>query len=227
LNTDDVLKRLQGAGLQFTERRRLTNGTGDQLRFQAGEIVNVFDKGSISTQGKNQDRVRELLGLGEPASERGGLGSGSRLVFVVYGHDTHAKAELEAMLRRWDLEPVILDQLPSEGQTIIEKLEKYATSDVGFAVVLATPDDQGHPRAKPDEAHFRARQNVVLELGLLLAKLGRSKVAILLKDQENMERPTDIQGVIYIPFNDSVEEAKVLLAKEMEKQGITLKVSKL
>ena len=40
------------------------------------------------------------------------------------------------MLRRWRLEPLILDQLPSEGQTIIEKLEKY-TAEVNFAVVLA------------------------------------------------------------------------------------------
>ena len=29
------------------------------------------------------------------------------------------------MLRRWGLKPVILDQLPSRGQTIIEKLENY------------------------------------------------------------------------------------------------------
>lgn len=60
-----------------------------------------------------------------------------RKIFVVYGHDETAKNHLEAMLRRWGLEPLILDQLPSEGQTIIEKLEKY-TADVHFAVVLAT-----------------------------------------------------------------------------------------
>ncbi|WP_315548932.1 TIR domain-containing protein [Lautropia mirabilis] len=50
---------------------------------------------------------------------------------------TQQRTELEAMLRRWRLEPLILDQLPSEGQTIIEKLEKY-TAEVKFAVVLAT-----------------------------------------------------------------------------------------
>jgi hypothetical protein len=40
--------------------------------------------------------------------------------------------------------------------------------EVRYAVVLATPDDEGHPRGKPDEKRFRARQNVVLELGVLL-----------------------------------------------------------
>jgi len=60
----------------------------------------------------------------------------SRRVFVVYGHDANARTQLEAMLRRWRLEPVILDQLPSEGQTLIEKLEKFSSDEVGFAVVL-------------------------------------------------------------------------------------------
>ncbi|MBP3507977.1 MAG: nucleotide-binding protein [Lachnospiraceae bacterium] len=48
-------------------------------------------------------------------------------MFVVYGHDTVARTQLEALLRRWDLEPLILDQLVSAGQTIIEKLEEYTS----------------------------------------------------------------------------------------------------
>ncbi len=134
-----------------------------------------------------------------------------------------------SMLLRWGLEPVILDQLPSEGATLIEKLERYLVEDgqVRYAVVLATPDDEGHPRAKPDEKRFRARQNVVLELGVLLSRLGRRRVAILLKDQANMERPSDIQGLVYIPFTEQVEDAKVTLAKEMKAQGIDIDVAKL
>jgi predicted nucleotide-binding protein len=147
-------------------------------------------------------------------------------VFVVYGHDQPARVQLEAMLRRWDLEPLILDQLPSEGQTIIEKLENYA-DQVGFAVVLATPDDEGHRADHQDEKSFRARQNVVLELGMLLSKLGRRKVAILLKQQERMERPSDIQGLIYIPFKDDVKDAGVLLAKEMPAQGYHIGIQRL
>jgi predicted nucleotide-binding protein len=131
------------------------------------------------------------------------------------------------MLRRWGLQPLILDQLPSEGQTIIEKLESY-TGQVQFGVVLATPDDEGHRTNHPDEKSFRARQNVVLELGMLLSRLGRSKVAILLKQQEKMERPSDIQGLIYIPFKDDIaKEAGVLLAKEMAAQGFQISIDKL
>lgn len=61
-----------------------------------------------------------------------------------------------------------------------------------------------------------ARQNVVFELGLLLAKLGRSRVDILLEHPDQMERPSDVQGLIYLPVTDSVDETKVLLAKEMD-----------
>ena len=71
------------------------------------------------------------------------------------------------------------------------------------------------------------RQNVVLELGILLAKVGRSKVAILLSQAEDMEKPSDIDGLIYIPFKDNVENTKVSLAKELQKNGYSLDISKL
>lgn len=112
------------------------------------------------------------------------------------------------------MDPLFLDQLPSEGQTVIEKLGKYRTES-SFAVVLATPDDEGRRAGHNDESAFRVRQNVILELGMMLAILGRPKVAILLRDQQKMERPSDIQGLIYIPFKDDVHEAALLLAKEM------------
>ena len=101
-----------------------------------------------------------------------------------YGHDQHSRDQLEAMLLRWGLEPVILDQLPTEGQTVIEKLES-AIVEADFGVVLATPDDAGYRTAHQDEKAYRARQNVALEMGMLLAKVGRQNVAVLLKKQEN------------------------------------------
>jgi len=189
-----------------------------------GSWSNVFDKGTWNVQGKNPVAVRELLQAGESGGPK--AGPVSRAVFVVYGHDEPAKTQLEAMLRRWGLEPLFLDHLPSEGQTIIEKLEKYG-SRATFAVVLATPDDEGYRAGHSDEAAFRVRQNVVLELGMMLSLLSRARVAILLKDQVRMERPSDIQGLIYIPFKDAAEEAGLLLAKEMNAQGLTIDLNKL
>ena len=67
----------------------------------------------------------------------------------------------------------------------------------------------------------------MLELGMMLAHLERSKVAILLKDQEKMERPSDIQGLIYIPFKDEVRETALQLAKEMNSQGLRIDINKI
>ena len=123
-------------------------------------------------------------------------------------------------------EQIILFQLPSDGSTIIEKLEKY-TSQADFGIVLATPDDIGYAKNNEDSKKYRVRQNVVLELGMLLATKGRSKVAILLSQADDMEAPSDISGLIYIPFNSNVEDAALSLAKEMNRNGYTIEVAKL
>jgi len=227
MNIDEAKRRLNSAGCKVTSEERLANDSGFQLRIANGAIVNIYDTGSVVVQGKEKEEVERCLEVEGKVAVARAREATSNKVFVVYGHDTTAKTQLEAMLRRWGLDPLILDQLPSEGQTIIEKLETY-TGKVDFAVVLATPDDEGHKANRPDEKSYRARQNVVLELGMLLAKLGRSKVAILLKQSERMERPSDIQGLIYIPFKDDLaKDAAVLLAKEMAAQGYEIDVKKL
>jgi predicted nucleotide-binding protein len=226
MTIEDIKKALAIAGLGIKTEERLSNDTGSQLRLFNGAIVNCFNNGNYNVQGKNKATVENALASGAVGVSPTANTAHTKQVFVVYGHDTTARTELEATLRRWGLDPIILDQLPSEGATLIEKLERHYPN-VGFAVVLATPDDEAFPKGKPDEKKFRARQNVVLELGLLLAHLGRSKVAILLKDQEVMERPSDIQGLIYIPFKtDLAREAGLLLAKEMAAQGYTIDVKK-
>lgn len=109
---------------------------------------------------------------------------------------------------------------------LLKKLEEY-TDKVNFGIVLATPDDIGYARDEESKRKYRVRQNVVLELGMLLAKIGRSKVAILLSQAEDMEKPSDVDGLIFVPFKDNVEETKVSLAKEMERNGYTVNISKL
>lgn len=187
-------------------------GNSKQLRLSNGAIINCFRTGTHNVQGKNQQLVKDILD--------GKVTNVGRKVFVVYGHDEIARTQLEAMLRRWDLDPIILDQQASSGQTIIEKLEEYG-ADVGYAIVLATPDDEG--KAVNEESYkFRVRQNVVLELGMFLAKLGRNKVAILLKEDKNFEKPSDIQGLIYIPFQNKVDEVAINLIRELSRQGINI-----
>ncbi|MFZ5579427.1 MAG: TIR domain-containing protein [Pseudomonadota bacterium] len=227
MKREEVLGILQDNGFVLDEEKSIPYGV--QFLFRNGSKVSVFDKGTVTPQGQHIEQVKELLGLaapnGTPKTSVTTVAARKK-VFVVYGHEPDTRAQLEAMLRRWDLEPLILDQLPSEGQTIIEKLEKH-TNEANFCVVLATPDDVGYRSGHEDEKAYRARQNVVLELGMMLSRLGRRNVAILLKQQENMERPSDIQGLIYIPFKDSVTDGAVLLAKEMAAQGYKIDIGKL
>jgi predicted nucleotide-binding protein len=61
----------------------------------------------------------------------------------------------------------------------------------------------------------------------MLAVLGRSKVAILLKSDVAMEPPFDIQGLIYISFKQRVTEAALILAKEMDAQGFKIDLGKI
>ena len=120
------------------------------------------------------------------------------------------------------------ENVPGAGDTIIEKLEKLTKAD--FACVLVTPDDEGRKRASPGNGQLRprARQNVVLELGMVLACLGRSRVAILVKGEgDDLERPSDIDGLLYIPFKNHVNEAKNPLASNLQKAGFSIQIADL
>lgn len=216
-----VKEKISSSSLKIVEETRSGNNKATVLKLDNGGIINCWDTGKVNIQGKATQEIEKIIS-GQTNSKI----IMNKKVFVVYGHDINARTQLEAMLRRWDLEPIIIDQQLSSGNTIIEKLEAY-TKEVGFGIVLATPDDIGYPKDKEIEKKFRVRQNVVLELGMLLSLIGRSRVAILLSQSENMERPSDIDGLIYIPFKDNVEEAKLSLAKEMNSNGYTISVDKL
>lgn len=197
---------------EFSIVEEKETGNGRQLRLDNGAIVNCFSNGNYNVQGKNTQMIKDFL--------TGTTTMLNRKVFVVYGHDDIARTQLEAMLRRWDLQPILLDQQASGGQTIIEKLEEYG-SDVGYAIVLATPDDEGKAKTE-SEYKSRVRQNIVLELGMFLSKLGRERVAILLKESPDFEKPSDIQGLVYIPFQNKVDEVSISLIRELSRQGYTI-----
>lgn len=143
-------------------------------------------------------------------------------IFIVHGHDNEAKQTVARFVTDLGLTPIILHEQASQNRTIIEKLEAH--SDVGFAVVLLTPDDEG--RAKGEEQlKDRARQNVVAELGYFVGHLKRNRVCALVKGK--IEIPSDFSGVVYVPFEASSNHWKLDLAKELKAAGYNLKVDAL
>lgn len=213
---EEIRAKIEACGsVSITEIKEIQYGKC--ICLSNGGKVNCYSTGRYNVQGKAQDQVKAIL--------EGSVEPNNRKIFVVYGHDEIARTQLEALLRRWDLEPIILDQQASGGQTIIEKLEGYG-SDVGYAIVLATPDDDG--KAKSEAVYkSRVRQNVVLELGMFLAKLGRERVAILLKEAADFEKPSDIQGLVYIPFQNRVDEVALSLIRELSRQGYKIDTTRI
>ena len=141
-------------------------------------------------------------------------------VFIVHGHDDLAKIEVARFIEKLGLEAIILSEQPNGGKTIIEKIEDYA--NVGFAIVLYTPCDEGKVKGSSDLKQ-RARQNVVFEHGFFIGRLGRNRVHALKKGE--IELPNDISGVVYTPM-DEAKAWQLEVAKEMKDVGYNIDLNK-
>lgn len=152
------------------------------------------------------------------SAERSGSRTGalSTSVFVVHGHDGAARKDVTLFLERLGFTPIVLSEQASLGGTVIEAIE--ANRDVGFAVVLLTPDDLGRSKTEED-LKFRARQNVVLELGYFMAHLSRQNICLLKSGK--VEMPSDVAGMVWVPMAED-SDWKGKLADNLEKVGHTI-----
>ncbi|GJL55590.1 MAG: hypothetical protein NPIRA02_27220 [Nitrospirales bacterium] len=180
---------------------------------------NIFD--DIARQVGFLDALVQSLGASnaDPDSigAQGGPASSVSRVFVVHGHDSGIKDSVCRFLEKISLNAVVLHDQPNEGLTIVEKFERH--SDVAFAVVLLTPDDLGALATDPEHRRPRARQNVVLELGYFLGRLGRGKVCALYKG--NIETPSDVDGVVYVKLDEDGAWRNAL-ARELDNAGLPI-----
>ncbi|WP_188208656.1 TIR domain-containing protein [Neisseria subflava] len=146
----------------------------------------------------------------------------SNKIFIVHGRDYNLLTQVENALMKLRLDPIVLQEQANNGKTIIEKIEEC--TDVGFGIVLYTPCDEGRLKSEDGELKPRARQNVVLEHGYLMGKLGRERVCCLVSD--DVEFPSDIQGVVYTSAKN-VGQWKYDLAKELKAAGFDIDMNKL
>lgn len=177
----------------------------------------------------------------------------SKKVFLVHGRDKESVRELKSILKEVGLNPIVLHEQPSGSRTIVEKLEKYSEVGYAF-VILTPDDlgsssvefnialdsclrefvdvldkeqtiSKGEKRIKEILAgsmEKRARQNVVLEFGYFMGLLSRDRVCCLYKGA--IEVPSDMHGIVYIPFKDSISEAKEMIIKELRAAGYKIKI---
>ncbi|MCT7621936.1 nucleotide-binding protein [Aliarcobacter butzleri] len=147
----------------------------------------------------------------------------TKKVFIVHGRDEVSKTNLEILLTEMGLEPIVLHRQADEGQTVIEKFEKYG-SDVAYAFILLTPDEIAYLSNEdllPDnerKKEKRARPNVIFEFGYFVGKLTRNRVCCLYTG--DVEIPSDLKGLVYKRYNNSVEEVAYSIQKDLKAVGI-------
>ena len=227
---DELRAKIDAAGIagDWTD-----DGQGKHcFRSKKGGLINFWpSKGTLQFQGKAEPKgeLEVVFTGGSPTNADVGVANGPATrvleqktkIFVVHGHDHMSLEQLELVLRRLDVDPYILQNNDGGSKTIIEALEQRIYEEAAFGIVLLTPDDFGYSKAKGEaDRQPRARQNVVLEMGMVLASLGRDRMVILKKGA--LEIPSDIDGVLRLEFNDHVKEVAVRLATRMKGAGIEI-----
>jgi predicted nucleotide-binding protein len=153
-------------------------------------------KTALTATPSSATTVRPAATSGTPASSPGTV----RSLFIVHGHDEAAMNSVRVYVaRHTGTLPVSLAEEAGRGRTIIEKFEDHG-DEASYVIVLLTPDDVGQTVGEHqagNEPSKRARQNVVLELGYFIGKIGRENVIVL---DASVERPSDLNGLSYIAY---------------------------
>ena len=139
-------------------------------------------------------------------------------IFIVHGHDGELKQSVARLIEKQNLTAVILGEQVNRGATIIEKIEK--NDDVGAAICLFTADDKCIGDGN-DYVAMRARQNVVLEAGYFIGKLGRENVVLLA--EKGIDMPSDLGGVVYTDVNNW----QLYVCAELKKIGFSIDLNRL
>jgi predicted nucleotide-binding protein len=184
---------------QFGFRVFRKNNTSENLREVNATFLGYFIQALEDIVNANPEKSSE-----QPKPVDGGT------AFIIHGHDALLKTEVQLLMHRAGVQSVVLHEMPDRGRTIIEKLVDE-TKSAGYAIALLTPDDL------TDGGEGRARQNVIMEIGYFLGKLGKERLRMIVKD--GVEVPSDLQGILY-EKHDANGAWKMKLLKEMRAVGI-------
>lgn len=216
-----LVKKIFGQGTEYVKKIK-------SISFSPSIVVSGMDRGIFYKRfesGKNElinliNVMLEDLSLGEILENSDSKNKNNKSqeisdkIFIVHGHNEEMKQSSARFLEKIDLKPIILHEQPNKGRTIIEKFSDY--SDVSFAIILISADDIAYAKNdKIENANFRARQNVILELGFFLGKIGRENVVVIYEDGEKIEIPSDYQGVLYVP-HDKKRKLETCISKRIK-----------
>ncbi len=138
----------------------------------------------------------------------------TRRVFLAHGRDERWKEAVAHLLEHAGSDEVtILNDRPEERAKLLEQIGEQAHA-TRYAIVLLTADDVGAARLEsPQEPYFttRARQDVVFEMGFLVAALTPGRVCVLYED--GVELPCELEGISHVRLDlAGTWQPKLLLA---------------
>lgn len=157
--------------------------------------------------------------------------SAGNSVFLVHGHDLKFRDKVDEYLQTLGIQPVILSKVRgARSRSLLDRFEELATQ-ASFAVVIMSPDDLGASRHQYEDPErggqhtlkYRARENVILELGFFYGRLGWDHVFVVQKSAEHawpdFEKPSDLAGAVIPPeanwreeLAERLREAKLLVS---------------
>ncbi|HTZ87054.1 MAG TPA: TIR domain-containing protein [Solirubrobacteraceae bacterium] len=121
----------------------------------------------------------------------------TRQVLLAHGRDEGWKQAVEHLLEQAGEHEIRIVNRRAERGRLTEVLGEETPAR--YAVVLLTADDVGGPRLESNaEPYFstRAHQEVVFEMGFLIAALSPGRVCVLYED--GVELPYDLEGVSHV-----------------------------
>jgi predicted nucleotide-binding protein len=216
--------------------------TPEAIRHAAAKIADATTQYLRMDRGMPPVREKEAPALAESlAREARGrrevvakTGSPPDSVFVVHGHDDAALRLVCSFLDELEIKPIVLSQSFGQAQSLLQKFLQ-SSREARFAIVILAADDLGASRIQyesdgiADKAlQFRARQNVILELGFFYGYLGWENVFVVDRKPSrvfpNFERPSDLDGAVF----DTIDEAgqwRETLRGKLAEAGFEVKIA--
>lgn len=203
---------------ELAERQAVRIDHADQVRTAARQVAAQVHVVAHPPRSRHAERISETLANDLARDLRLPAAHGpeaDRSIFLVHGHDHDLRDEVEGFLDTLGIKPVVLARVKGQGRSLLGRFETEA-GRAKFAIVLLSSDDLGAARRQfedPDYGgkatlRFRARQNVVLELGFF-GRLGWENVFVVHKPAERVwpdfETPSDLGGAVFYQIDGEID----------------------
>lgn len=173
-----------------------------QLQLRENTLLLIIEKNEKSLGSIARE---ELINIAKPKA------------FIAHGGESPSLKKLKNFLFALGVEPVIVEEQPSGGKSVGEKVDYYARQS-DFAIILATKGDKDSK-----SGGFIPRGNVLIEIGKA-QEIFPDKIIYLL--QAGTKFPSNISEKVWVRFvPQSMDDAFTRIAQEIREFGI-LKATK-